>query len=134
MLLFIKYTEVPIGLLFYIHGCLNGKYRIYLQEYLPKLTVNNLRYSNSQNLKIPQTRTKLFQSSFFVRSTRLWNSLSNETKEITNYNIFKNHLKSTYFFALHNNFDIEIISTWRSIWSHCNSVKNLQLLNCGICC
>ena len=95
------------------------------------------RASSNTNIityRPPKCRTLTFQRSFFIRTTRIWNSLPDKLRhrELT-LNQFKNRLHEYYKLALLNNFNVDDPRTWKSICLKCNTSRSLaRHIDC--CC
>ena len=66
-----------------------------LIEQLPDTVAlrNQHRTRNAKNIDIPRARTEAYAESFFPSSTRAWNNLDEETKNIANLEDFKERTK-----------------------------------------
>ena len=118
----------------FLHGCINGTYNVNLNNYLRFTSSTRLRNSCDFNFNVPKSKTKHFESSFFIRTCRLWNNLPIDVKAITSSNAFKSSLKNRYFSSLNHIFDVDVIRTWRSICLKCNSLINLATNDFKNCC
>ena len=49
--------------------------------------------TNSHNIKVPNSKTKLMSSSIFVNGPEMWNELPNELKMAQSHNHFKGSIK-----------------------------------------
>ena len=83
--------------------------------------------SVQENIKVevPFAKTVTFQTSFFIRSCKVWNILDIELIDRnTNLSTFRIWLKAFYMRALSNVFNSEDLKTWRS-WKFMISIKNV---------
>jgi hypothetical protein len=65
----------------------------YLIDLIPRQVQDRTTYNlrNSQRLDLPNTRTNLYDSSFFPTTARLWNNLSQDIKNLPSIESFKAH-------------------------------------------
>lgn len=76
---------------------------------------------------VPKCKTSTFQSSFIVRTIRIWNTLSDELNlSMNNVSDFKRVLMCYYSTALREIYDIDIPRTYKTICTKCNSCRSLK--------
>ena len=80
-----------------VFKCLNGIAPPYLCEKLKtRSEVHNCNTRNRDRLHIPLCRTAAGQRAFTFRGQKLWNSLPDEFKSITNLDVFKAKIKQHF--------------------------------------
>ena len=92
------------------HKCLYGTAPQYLKDLLiPAATTRNLRSSTDKTrLIIPFTKCKTFAAqSFSISAPRVWNQLSMSLREISNFELFRQQLKThdyqvAFYWVLHH--------------------------------
>ena len=75
----------------------NGQAPTYISSMFTKTSEihnRNLRSVDNAQLRIPFSRTTYYENSFTVNGAKLWNSLPNELRKLSNINTFKNAVKS----------------------------------------
>ena len=75
----------------------NGQAPTYISSMFTKTSEihnRNLRSVENAKLRIPFSKTTYYENSFTVNGAKLWNSLPNELREMSNINTFKNAVKS----------------------------------------
>jgi hypothetical protein len=81
------------------------------------------------SLIVPFARTVAFQSSYFVRSTKVWNILNEQLRnKYISFTFFKNGLISYYRDALEKTYDTEDSRTWNGWKSVCIKCKKARSL------
>jgi hypothetical protein len=78
-----------------MYKIVHGKAPRYLTDLVPGLVRNRTSYTlrNGANLDPPQTRLNVYANSFFPKTTRLWNELRPEVKNLPSVESFKAHHK-----------------------------------------
>ena len=51
---------------------------------------------NAKNFHIPKVRTSLFQKSVFYQGPLIWNSIPDDIRKVTSFNVFKRKLKENF--------------------------------------
>ncbi len=76
----------------------HGLYDVDFSSVMPVTDQNTgLRSATSGLLfKVPRCKTVTFQSSYFCRAIKLWNSLPSESRKSSSYSDFKIRVKSLY--------------------------------------
>ena len=83
--------------------------------------------NSAKSFRPKKCRTSTYQRSFFVRTSRIWNSLPSQLRlEHVTLNQFRTLLFSYYKDALTLRFDVEDPRTWKSICLKCNTPRNLS--------
>ena len=107
-----------------------------LPEQIDSLTTTfNLRSTNNSIItyNIPKVRTLCHQNSYFVRVSRVWNTLPDELrKPDMSFLTFKACLYSYYYSATLTVFDQDNMQTWKSVCVKCH--KAGQLAGRKKCC
>ena len=83
----------------FTYKALNGQTLLNISEILkPVAETRNRRLRSSSNgtLAVPRSRTSVFDRSFAVSATRLWNSLPIDIRNSTTLNGFKNILRNDF--------------------------------------
>ena len=90
------YVRSEFKILVLVFKCLHGLAPVYLTDLLKVHTSNRCtRSSKINNLHVPFTKFTTFADrSFSIAGPRLWNSLPQNVKDITNLTSFKIHLKT----------------------------------------
>ena len=71
----------------------NGQTPTYISSMFTKTSEihnRNLRFVDNAQLRIPFSRTTYYENSYTVNGAKLWNSLPNGLREMSNINTFKN--------------------------------------------
>ena len=91
--LVIRRDKAKLLTMFKIHNNLAPDY---LKNIVPMVrnSVSNYNTRNSFDYSLPKCRLELYNKSFVPDTVRKWNSLSNETREITSIGIFKRKLSN----------------------------------------
>jgi hypothetical protein len=78
-----------------MYKVVHGKAPRYLTDLVPGLVRNRTSYSlrNRANLDPPPARLNVYANSFFPKTTRLWNELGTEVKNLPSVESFKAHHK-----------------------------------------
>ena len=107
-----------------------------LPEQIDSLTTTlNLRSTNNSIItyNIPKVRTLCHQNSYFVRVSRVWNTLPDELrKPDMSFLTFKACLYNYYYSATLTVFDQDNMQTWKSVCVKCH--KAGQLAGRKKCC
>ena len=83
--------------------CLNNMAPDYLKDLLTSHTDAhdvNTRSVQDGNLHVPQARTRVGESAFYIRGPKTWNTLPRDLRSITSLNEFK-HEMVQYLLSLH---------------------------------
>ena len=85
---------------------------------------------------VPKCKTTTRQRSFLVRSTRIWNTLTDPLHLTTGtLSSFQSVLLNYYYTALENTFNIVDPRTFKTICTKCNQVRNLNIpITCCYSC
>lgn len=77
--------------------------------------------------KQPFCRTSTYQKSFLIRTTRIWNSLPQETRQLkVSLSSYKSLLLQYYTLSLQSTYDPDDLRSWRTICVKCNSARSLH--------
>ena len=102
---------------------------------LPRKTTRATRSSHNNDITTYTTkkcRTVTYQRSFFIRTSRIWNSLPSSIRvNSLSLKSFKVKLFEYYMNALLNLYDPDNPRTWKSVCLKCNMARPL---NCSITC
>ena len=116
-----------------VHGLIESDI---IPEHIDSLTTAfNLRSTNSAIItyNIPKARTLCHQNSYFIRVSRVWNTLPDELRRPDmSIHTFKRCLYEYYYSATQSVFDSDEIQTWKSICVKCHKAK--QLTGTKKCC
>ena len=98
----------------------------YEVPYVNNGTVNNGNPTLISPGKLEVPFAKTFQTSFFIRSCKVWNILDSELIDRnTNLSTFRKGLKAYYMRALSNVFNSEDPRTWKSVCFKCKRARSL---------
>lgn len=132
-LLPLSYWHEIKDLVFYFK-CRQGHYSIPIEYYVkPSNNIRSTRNNSTTNVLVPTCRTKLFQTSYFSRITKLWNYLPSEIRSSNSPNQFKSLLFKRYCTALLSAFDIDSVYTWKTICPKCCVPRDISLISSPCC-
>jgi hypothetical protein len=102
---------------------------------LRKKTTRKTRASNNGNpakYEVPKCKTTTFQKSFWIRTIRTWNTLTDTLDLSMQYlGSFKSVMQKYYFVALEKTYDCDDPRTFKTICPKCNSARTLtEPVNC----
>ena len=114
----------------FLFKCAHGliKSDILLEQFDSLTTTFNLRSTNNSIItyNIPKVRTLCHQNSYFVRVTRVWNTLPDELrKPDISFLTFKACLYNYYYSATLTVFDQDNMQTWKSVCVKCHKAGQL---------
>ena len=128
-LLPISYWHEYLDITFFFKA-INGLYSVSSDVLpVPVVPLRLTRSTSNPNVTVfrpRKCRTLTFQRSYFVRTTRIWNSLPENvrSKQLTLHQ-FKNLLLDYYFTALRCCYDVDDARTWKTICFKCNAARSL---------
>ena len=93
-------------------------------------TSRQTRSSTSSSTKyvIPKCKTSTYQRSFFIRSTRIWNLLTDQLKlDTCGLSTFKTVIFNYYSMSLRTCYNVNDPRSYKTICPKCNSVRSLSI-------
>ena len=93
-------------------------------------TSRQTRSSTSTSTKyvIPKCKTSTYQRSFFIRSTRIWNLLTDQLKlDTCRLSTFKTVIFNYYSMSLRTCYNVNDPRSYKTICPKCNSVRSLSI-------
>lgn len=104
--------------------CMKNVYDFNISDHITFTNVNKQATRSTIDgikLKIPVTKTLMYQKLYFNRIVFLWNKLPLDIRCQTKFNLFKSRLHSYFAYLLENTFNSDNICTWS---------LNCRCLNC----
>ena len=105
--------------------CINNLYDFNIFKHATFTSVN-LQYTRAVNdgliLKIPTTKTFIYQKLFFNRIVFLWNKLPYNIRCLSSLAMFKSRLLSYFINMLHTTYDCNNTCTW-SMCCRCTNCR-----------
>ena len=128
-LLPISYWHEYLDITFF-YKTINGLYRVCRDVVpVPVVPLRLTRSTSNPNATVfrpRKCRTLTFQRSYFVRNTRIWNSLpENVRSNRLTLHQFKTLLLEYYSTALRCCYDVDDARTWKTICLKCNTARSL---------
>ena len=97
------------------------------QPLIPSRVTRSTSNSGTLLFRPRKCKSQTFQRSYFIRVTRVWNTLPEEMRQRhISLSQFKNMLLKYYDSALRNNYCVDDPRTWKSICPKCNIARNLS--------
>ena len=128
-LLPLSYWHEYLDLLFFfkaVNGLINVSSDV-LPNAIPQTRTTRSSSGNQASFRPSKCKTSTYQRSFFIRTTRTWNSLpiALRSPDIT-IREFKTALQSYYLTALEECYSVEDPRTWKTICLKCNTSRCLR--------
>jgi hypothetical protein len=105
--------------------CKNGIQDLNVNEYV-QFTSENVAFTRNRldksKLRIPKTKTALYQKTYFNRIVQIWNALPETIRDNAEINIFKKQAYAYFTNMLHNHFDCENKCTW-TVYCRCQKCQ-----------
>ena len=112
-----------------VNGLISSSFRLHI-----KTTKSPRSSSSTKGVKyeVPRCKTTTHQRSFWIRSIRTWNALTDILDlNMKNINTFKSVMREYYNTALKNTYDCDDARTFKTICPRCNRARTLTVsVNC----
>jgi hypothetical protein len=107
----------------FVYKYMSSSFNAQLEDYIQVSSGRTRSPTDSLNLYPCSTPSPYFIY-FFNRVVKLWNNLPLEIRKSSVISAFKSRLYKHYFIKLRNVFDMDRLSTWKTICPSCRSIDS----------